>query len=66
VAANVAIVGIGEDTGGSIRGPAAASLVGLRPTLGLVSQDGMLPFRPSYDTAGPIARSAKDAGSCWM
>ncbi len=62
VAASLATVGIGEDTGGSIRGPAAAgSLVGLRPTLPLVSRFGMLPFRPSYDTAGPIARTARDA-----
>jgi Asp-tRNA(Asn)/Glu-tRNA(Gln) amidotransferase A subunit family amidase len=62
VAANFATVGIGEDTGGSIRGPAAAgSLVGLRPTLPLVSRHGVLPFRPSYDTVGPIARTSKDA-----
>ena len=62
VAANFATVGIGEDTGGSVRGPAAVgSLVGLRPTLPLVSRHGMLPFRPSYDTVGPIARPAKDA-----
>jgi amidase len=61
VAANFATVGIGEDTGGSVRGPAAVgSLVGLRPTLPLVSRHGMLPFRPSYDTVGPIARTAKD------
>jgi Asp-tRNA(Asn)/Glu-tRNA(Gln) amidotransferase A subunit family amidase len=62
VAANFAAVGIGEDTGGSVRGPAAAgSLVGLRPTLPLVSRHGVLPFRPTYDTVGPIARTAKDA-----
>ncbi len=62
VAANFATVGIGEDTGGSVRGPAAfGSLVGLRPTLPLVSRHGMMPFRPSYDTVGPIARTARDA-----
>jgi len=62
IAANFATVGIGEDTGGSIRGPAAAGgLVGLRPTLPLVSRYGMMPSKPSYDTAGPIARTAKDA-----
>ena len=55
-------VGIGEDTGGSVRGPAAVNnLVGLRPTLPLVSRFGMMPARPTTDTLGPIARSVKDA-----
>jgi Asp-tRNA(Asn)/Glu-tRNA(Gln) amidotransferase A subunit family amidase len=62
IAANFATVGIGEDTGGSIRGPASVSnLVGLRPTLPLVSRFGMMPARPTTDTLGPIARSVKDA-----
>ncbi|HLH98835.1 MAG TPA: amidase family protein [Xanthobacteraceae bacterium] len=62
IAANFAAVGIGEDTGGSIRGPAAhASLVGLRPTLPLVSRAGMMPFAPSRDTLGPITRTVRDA-----
>jgi amidase len=62
VAANFGTVGIGEDTGGSIRGPAAVNnLVGLRPTLPLVSRFGMMPARPTTDTLGPIARSVKDA-----
>ncbi len=62
IAANFATVGIGEDTGGSIRGPAAvASLVGLRPTVALVSRYGLLPAKPSSDTLGPIARSVTDA-----
>ena len=62
IAANFATVGIGEDTGGSIRGPAAVnSLVGLRPTLPLVSRFGMMPASPSTDTLGPIARTVKDA-----
>lgn len=61
IAANYATVGIGEDTGGSIRGPAAVSnLVGLRPTVPLVSRFGMLPARPSTDTLGPIGRSVMD------
>jgi Asp-tRNA(Asn)/Glu-tRNA(Gln) amidotransferase A subunit family amidase len=61
VAANFATVGIGEDTGGSVRGPAAVNnLVGLRPTLPLVSRFGMMPARPTTDTLGPIARSVKD------
>ena len=62
VAANFATVGIAEDTGGSIRGPAAVeSLVGLRPTVPLVSRYGMLPSRPTQDTLGPIARTVTDA-----
>lgn len=62
IAANFAVVGIGEDTGGSIRGPAAVnSLVGLRPTVPLVSRYGMLPMRPTRDTLGPITRSVEDA-----
>ena len=62
ISANFAIVGIGEDTGGSVRGPAAFnSLVGLRPTVPLVSRFGMMPATPSQDTLGPIARTVKDA-----
>lgn len=62
IAANFAAIGIGEDTAGSIRGPAAhGSLVGLRPTLQLVSPSGMLPYEPSRDTLGPITRSVADA-----
>ena len=61
VAANFATVGIGEDTGGSVRGPASVhSLVGLRPTTPLVSRHGMSPARPSTDTVGPITRSVRD------
>ena len=62
IAANFATAGIGEDTGGSIRGPAAvSSLVGLRPTLPLVSRHGMFPARPTTDTLGPITRTVRDA-----
>jgi amidase len=62
VTANFATIGIGEDTGGSVRGPASvSSLVGLRPTTPLVSRHGMFPARPSTDTVGPIARTVKDA-----
>jgi len=62
VAANFGLVGIGEDTGGSIRGPAAVhSLVGLRPTLPLVSRYGMLPANPTQDTMGPMTRTVADA-----
>jgi len=62
IAANFATAGIGEDTGGSIRGPAAVNnLVGLRPTLPLVSRHGMFPARPTTDTLGPITRTVRDA-----
>lgn len=62
VAANFGLVGIGEDTGGSIRGPAAVSnLVGLRPTLPLVSRHGMMPANPTQDTMGPMTRCVADA-----
>ena len=61
IAANFATIGIGEDTGGSIRGPAAVNnIVGLRPTLPLVSRHGMSPARPSTDTLGPITRTVRD------
>ena len=62
VAANFGLVGIGEDTGGSTRGPAAVhSLVGVRPTVPLVSRFGMLPANPTQDTMGPMARTVADA-----
>jgi amidase len=62
VAANFGLVGIGEDTGGSIRGPAAVSaLVGLRPTLQLISRHGMMPASPTQDTMGPMTRTVADA-----
>ncbi|WP_419162725.1 amidase [Candidatus Palauibacter sp.] len=62
VAANLGMIGIGEDTGGSIRGPAAVvSLVGLRPTLPLVSRFGMMPANPTTDTMGPMTRTVMDA-----
>lgn len=62
VAASFGLVAIGEDTGGSIRGPAAVSnLVGLRPTLQLVSTYGMMPANPTQDTMGPMTRTVTDA-----
>ena len=61
-AANFSAVTIGEDTGGSIRGPAAnTSTVGLRPTLPLVSRFGMFMGSPTRDTLGPITRTVRDA-----
>ena len=62
MAANFAAVAIGEDTGGSIRGPAAhTSTVGLRPTLPLISRFGMLVGSPTRDTLGPMTRTVRDA-----
>jgi amidase len=57
VAARLADVGVGTDTGGSIRVPAAAcGLYGIRPTYELISSDGVLPLAPSFDTVGVLAR----------
>lgn len=62
LAANFGTVGIGTDTINSIRSPASAcSLVGLRPTIGLVSREGIIPYSLTQDTAGPIARTVEDA-----
>src|ERR1700674_5201623 len=61
VAANFAVAGTGSDTGGSIRSPASANnLVGLRPTMGLISRDGIVPVSYTQDTIGPITRSVAD------
>lgn len=62
IAANFGLVGIGTDTVNSIRSPASANnLVGIRPTIGLVSRDGILPYSFTQDTAGPICRTVEDA-----
>jgi len=61
VAANLGLVGVGEDTGGSIRVPASCcNLFGLRPTTGLVSRSGLSPLVERQDTAGPMARTVPD------
>jgi amidase len=61
LAASFAVVGIGTDTGGSVRAPSAHNaLAGLRPTVGLVSRTGMTPLNSVRDTAGPMARSIAD------
>jgi amidase len=62
VAASLGLVGIGADTGGSIRVPASFnSLVGVRVTPGLISRRGMSALVSFLDTAGPMARTVKDA-----
>ena len=64
IAAGYAVLGIGTDTGGSVRGPSTANgIVGLKPTLGLLSRDGIIPLALSFDTAGPMARSVYDVAA---
>ena len=61
IAASFAQFGLGTDTGGSIRGPSAANgIVGLKPTHGLLSRDGIVPLVLSFDTGGPMARNVYD------
>jgi len=62
VAASFGTVGLGTDTGNSIRGPSShTSLVGIRPTMGLTSRDGIVPLYLERDVGGPMARSVEDA-----
>jgi len=61
IAAAFAQFGMGSDTGGSIRGPSSANgITGLKPTLGLLSRDGIVPLALSFDTGGPMARNVYD------
>ena len=62
VSANLAAVGVGTETSGSILSPASSNgIVGVKPTLGLVSRSGVIPISADQDTAGPLARSVTDA-----
>jgi len=62
VAAGMALATIGTDTGGSIRIPAAAcGIVGLKPSLGEVSTDGVVPLSRTFDHVGPLTQSVTDA-----
>ena len=66
IAAGLSDLGIGTDTGCSVRLPAAAcDLVGLKPRLGTVSTDGVYPLCPSFDTVGPMARSVGEVAALW-
>jgi amidase len=62
IAANLAAIGVGTETDGSVVCPSNAnSLVGIKPTLGLVSRAGIVPIAHSQDTAGPMCRTVTDA-----
>ena len=62
IAANLASVGVGTETDGSIVCPSSANaLVGIKPTVGLVSRSGIIPISHTQDTAGPMARTVEDA-----
>jgi amidase len=62
VSANLCVVAVGTETDGSVVCPSSAnSLVGIKPTLGLISRSGIIPIAHSQDTAGPMARTVTDA-----
>jgi amidase len=64
ISANLAAVAIGTETDGSIVCPSSVSaLVGIKPTLGLLSRAGIIPIAHSQDTAGPMARTVRDAAT---
>ncbi|MBV9925169.1 MAG: amidase [Acidobacteria bacterium] len=64
VSANLALVGVGTETDGSIVCPSGTcGIVGIKPTLGLVSRSGIIPIAHSQDTAGPMARTVADAAA---
>jgi len=67
VAASFAAVGLGSDTGNSIRGPSShAALVGIRSTMGLTSRAGVIPLSYLADVAGPMARTVEDAAAVFQ
>ncbi|WP_033542683.1 amidase family protein [Planococcus sp. CAU13] len=62
IASNFAVAGVGTETSGSILSPASAnSIVGIKPTVGLLSRSGIIPLAESQDTPGPMARTVADA-----
>ncbi|MGF6768358.1 amidase [Paraburkholderia sp. GAS199] len=65
VASGMAVLGLAEETGGSIQNPASAQdLVGIKPTIGLVPNAGVVPLSGNRDVVGPIARNVRDAALC--
>jgi aspartyl-tRNA(Asn)/glutamyl-tRNA(Gln) amidotransferase subunit A len=66
LAAGIAPLALGSDTGGSLRMPAACcDVVGMKPRLGALPTDGMFPLCPSFDTPGPMARTVTDCARCY-
>lgn len=66
VAGGLCDLGLGTDTGGSIRLPAAAcEIVGLKSRLGVIPTDGVFPLCPSLDTVGPLGRTVADVAALW-
>lgn len=62
VSANLSLLSVGTETDGSIVCPASTNgIVGIKPTLGMISGDGIIPIAHSQDTAGPMARTVRDA-----
>lgn len=62
IAANLCAIGVGTETDGSVVCPSSANgLVGIKPTLGLISRSGIIPIAHSQDTAGPMTRTVTDA-----
>jgi amidase len=65
VGSSMAVLGLAEETGGSIQNPASAQdLVGVKPTIGLVPNAGVVPLSGNRDVVGPIARCVRDAALC--
>lgn len=65
VAASLCVIAIGTETNGSIVCPSTTNgIVGIKPTVGLLSRDGIIPISFTQDTAGPMARTVRDAAIC--
>ena len=65
VAASLCAAAVGTETDGSIISPSSVcGIVGMKPTVGLVSRSGIVPIAHSQDTAGPMARTVRDAPCC--
>ena len=65
VAANFSVLAIGTETNGSIVCPSSVNgIIGIKPTVGLVSRDGIIPISKTQDTGGPMARTVRDAAIC--